>query len=108
MTKIAAALIAATMFVTPAFAQGTAPAASTPMTQPAKAAVAKPKVVTDNKSNVVTVKKHHAKRHHVKKHMAKPAKHIRNVRHAKPSKVKPTDASVTHTAKTPAASSRTN
>ena len=100
MRKIAAALIAATMFTIPVFAQGTAPAVSTPMTQPAKAAVAKP--------NVVTVKKHHVKKHHVKKHTAKQAKHIRNVRHAKPSKSKPTGARVTHAPTNPAASLRIN
>jgi len=105
MRKIAAALIAATMFTIPVFAQGTAPAVSTPMTQPAKAAVAKPNVVTVKKHHG---KGHHVKKHHVKKHTAKQAKHIRNVRHAKPSKSKPTGARVTHAPTNAAASLRIN
>jgi hypothetical protein len=73
-TKVAAALIAVTMFTAPALAQSTAPTNPAPATQPVKA---KPSV-----KHVMKTTKHkvHAKaRYH--------RTHIKNVRHAKPGKV---------------------
>jgi hypothetical protein len=76
LRKVAAALIAVTMFTAPVLAQSTAPVRSEPAGQTAKVKPVK----------VVKVKKHVTK-HKVKKaKVAAHRKHIRHVRHGKPAK----------------------
>jgi hypothetical protein len=88
MRKIAAALIAATMFTTPLFVQGTAFATPAPVVQPDKPAVAKTHAVTVKKHHVQKhkVTKHSVKKHSAKRHLAKKQKHSKHVRHAMHSK----------------------
>jgi hypothetical protein len=73
-TKVAAALIAVTMFTAPVLAQSPAPTSPAPATQPVKAKPAVKHVMKNTKHKV------HAKAHHHRTH-------IKNVRHAKPGKV---------------------
>jgi hypothetical protein len=77
ITKVAAALIAVTMFTAPVLAQSVAPVSPTPAPQTIKA----------TKSPVKHAKKHMVKKHTVKKvRVARHHMHVKHVRHAKAAK----------------------
>jgi len=74
--KVAAALIAVTMFSAPVLAQSVAPVSPTPAPQTIKA--------TKSPVKHVQMKKHTAKKHTAKKvRVAKHHMHVKHVRHAK-------------------------
>ena len=83
--KVAAALIAVTMFSAPVLAQSVAPVSPTPAQQSIKATKSPVKHVTMKKH---TVKMHTAKKHTVKKaRVARHHMHVKHVRHAKAAKL---------------------
>ena len=76
LKKVAAALIAVTMFSAPVLAQSVAPVSPTPAPQTIKA--------TKSPVKHVQMKKHTAKKHTAKKvRVAKHHMHVKHVRHAK-------------------------
>ena len=81
LKKVAAALIAVTMFSAPVLAQSVAPVSPTPAPQTIKATKSPVKHVQMKRH---TAKKHTVKRHTVKKvRVAKHHMHVKHVRHAK-------------------------
>jgi hypothetical protein len=85
LKKVAAALIAVTMFSAPVLAQSVAPVSPTPAPQTIKATKSPVKHVTMKKH---TVKKHTVKKHAVKKvRVARHHMHVKHVRHAKAAKL---------------------